>query len=310
MKNISLRFCAIIASLISISSIPLEGALQPFITIHDPATNNISISHTEGKGLGYNRGYSSLDLFLAKPLRGSTIVPFLDLRGHIFNNGRFATNAGLGCRWLNASRERVWGINFFYDSFIAYRLPYHQVSIGLEALGQIWDVRVNGYLPVGHKSTPIYALSYDFSSGFLAIAREQFAMRGVDAELGYHFPKMQYFDLYASLGPYFYFGRSQFTENAWRATSREAVGGRLRAFATFLTYLELEGSATYDSCFKWGGQVTLSLNIPFDWSRDRSCACSLIDRFFQPVIRNEIIVVDRINRFSSDPAILDPENEA
>lgn len=302
-----------------ITCTPLECSLQmPFLEhwedVQNPGSKSIIFRHTEGKGLGYSQGYSSLDLFLAQPICESQLIPFVDLRGHVFNQGRLAANAGVGLRWLNPCDRRVWGINFFYDALLSARLPYHQVSFGLEALGETWDVRINGYLPVGRKKTPIYRLDYDFSSGFLAIAREQFAMGGIDAELGYHCYKMQYFDLYAGLGSYFYFGRSQKTENAFRAARKDAIGGRLRASAAFLTYFELEGITSYDSRFKWTGQITLSLNIPFDWicfgNQAEICAPDRVKkRLFQPVKRNEIIVIDRINRFSSNPAILDPEFE-
>lgn len=298
---------------------PVECSLQmPFLEggegIRNPCSKSIIFSHTEGKGLGYSQGYSSLDLFLAQPFCGVRFTPFVDLRGHVFNDGRFAANGGLGLRGLNLCDNRVWGINFFYDSLLSARLPYHQVSLGLEALGETWDVRVNGYLPIGRKKTPIYKLDYDFSSGFLARAREQFAMRGIDGELGYHFRKMQYFDLYAGLGPYFYFGRSEKTKNAFRAIRKNAIGGRLRASAAFLSYFELEGVTSYDSRFNWTGQVNLSLNIPFDWTYfgNQAEICTLDrvkERLFQPVKRSEIIVIDRIRRYSSNPAILDPENE-
>lgn len=301
-------------------STPLECALEiPFLSNLESKPSRpskyISLSHTEGKGLGYSQGYTSLDLFLAQPFCESQFIPFVDLRGHVFNNGRFATNAGLGFRWLDSPHRQVWGINCFYDSFIASHLPYHQVSLGLEALGETWDLRINGYLPVGRKNTPIYRLSYNFSSGFRAKAREQFAMAGIDAEIGYHFCKLQYLDLYAGLGPYFYSGRSQKTKNAFRKTRKDITGGRLRASALFLSYFELEGMTSYDSHFKWAGQVTLCVNIPLDWicgfrnQADDCAPCGLMERLFQPVIRNEIIVIDRINRFSSNPEILDPEHK-
>lgn len=305
---------AVGACCLLLGSAPLECALEiPLLGCWEsmgPASNCIEVSHTEGKGLGYSQGYTSLDLFLAQPIYEGQLIPFVDLRGHVFNNGRFATNAGLGFRWLNASCRQMWGVNFFYDSLLTHRQPYHQVSLGLEALGETWDVRINGYLPVGRKKTPIYRLSYDFSSGFLAKAREQFAMSGIDVEIGYHFCNMQCFDLYAGVSPYLYWGRSQKTENAFRAKRKGVIGGRLRTSSTFLTHCELEGVVAYDSRFKWTGQVTLSLNIPFDWS---CCFGNQADVYapcwFQPVIRNEMIVIDRINRFSSNPAILDPEFE-
>lgn len=287
--------------------------LQP---MQNPLFNCIGLSHTEGKGLGYSQGYSSLDFFLAHPVCETKIIPFIDVRGHIFNNDKFALNAGAGLRWFNPCSTQMWGVNCFYDSLQTDHLTYHQVAFGLEVLSKTWDLRINGYLPVGHKKTPIYRLFYNFSSGFLAKAREQFAMGGIDAELGYHFCAIQSIGLYLGAGPYFYRGRSQKTENAFRAIRKEIVGGRLRASALFLNYFELEGITAYDSRFNWTGQVTLSLSIPFNWfcslgKQESDCVtrCQRKERAFQPVLRNEMIVIDRINRFSSNPEILDPEFE-
>lgn len=273
----------------------------------------ISLSHTEGKGLGYSQGYTSLELFLSHPCENQ-IVPFLDLRGHLFNEGKNAANVGAGIRWMDGCCNRLWGINFFYDTLRTSQLAYNQLGLGLECLGENWDFRINGYLPIGHKNTQIYRLSYDFSSGFLAKAREQFAMGGFDAEIGYRSCFCQGTEWYAGLGPYAYWGRSQKTTNAFRSTHKTLVGGRLRASAQFLSYFALEGVTTYDSRFKWGGQVTVSLNLPFDWfcshnRRSDDCGEYCSATACRPVFRNEIILVNRINRFSSNPLILDPEFE-
>lgn len=307
-------FCCLFLNNLLLEAI--EDEFSPKCFIRNPF-NSMSLSHTEGKGLGYSQGYNSLDLFLTYPLYNNEIIPLLDLRGHLFNDGKSAANLGLGLRWFNSCYNNVWGINAFYDSLRTHHRSYSQVSLGLESLSATWDIRINGYLPVGHKTTPIYRLSYDFTSGFLAKAREQFSMGGIDAEVGYHFLPKQCIDIYASIGPYAYWGRSQKTENAFRNTRRDFFGGRLRAWIGFWTYCKLEGVTSYDSRFKWIGQVTFSLNISFDhicsaWNQT-TCynpyCYTLTERLYQPIIRNEIIVVDRINRFSSNPAILDPEFE-
>lgn len=301
----------------SANSIASECCSKPFLVNFYPCQNagpqQISLSHTEGKGLGYSQGYTSLDLFLSRPIYNNQLRLFTDLRGHVFNNGKYATNAGVGVRWLNPFYNQVWGANVFYDTLKTGHRPYHQVSMGLEALCEKWEMHLNGYLPVGHHKTNIYRIVYESFIPFLVKCREQLALRGIDAEIGYHFSQFCNFDLYAGLGPYFYWGRSAETENAFKHSHKHAVGGRLRASASFLTYLSLEAVTSYDSRFKWTGQVTLSLNLPFDLTcgmRDNlnHCAqCKLDERFYQPVRRNEIIVIDRINRFSSNPEILDPE---
>lgn len=280
-----------------------------------PPPEHISVSHTEGRGLGYSIGYSSLDLFLSQPFSDKTFVPFLDLRGHIFNNGKYAANAGLGFRYISDCFAQVWGINAFYDYLQTQRRIYNQVGMGLEVLGKHWDVRVNGYLPVGHKKTNIYRFSYDFfdrgTPGFLLRAREQLALKGVDSLIGYRYCKARCFDLTIGAGPYFYWGRSEKTVNVFRAKNKHAFGGQLRAGVSFMDYLFLDGIGTYDSLFKWNGQATFTLSLPFDFTFKQNSCCErsycLQERAYRPVVRNEIIVVDPLHRFSTNPLIFDPE---
>src|SRR5579872_2570391 len=149
----------------------------------------IGVSNTEGKGLGYSQGYTSLDLFLSQPFCEKRCAPFLDLRGHIFINGKYAANAGAGFRWMNKKCTQVWGINGFYDYRLTKHRPYNQVAMGLEFLANSWGVTLNGYLPVGKKETPLYEFKY-LAAGptfFLMKGREQFALKGADAEIGYRY---------------------------------------------------------------------------------------------------------------------------
>src|SRR5579872_5012888 len=66
-----------------------------------PHPSKVDVRHLEYSGIGFDQGYSSLDLFLSNtnPWLGNSIF-FLDLRGHIFNNGKPAANVGGGWRYL------------------------------------------------------------------------------------------------------------------------------------------------------------------------------------------------------------------
>jgi len=275
-----------------------------FSNFCDSSLGQICVGHTEGKGLGYSKGYTSLDLFLSKPLCQTTFLPFVDLRGHVFNDGKYASNIGLGLRWDNTCCEQIWGIYCFYDSLKTGHRPYHQISLGLEAISENWEVHLNGYLPVGRTKTSLYAFVYKSlsASGFLLKGREQFAMRGVDYEVGYRCS-----NLYVGLGPYCYWGRSAATENVFRHAHKHTIGGRLRASVSFLRYFQLDAVTTYDPRFKWGGQFTLAVCLPFDLFRCREDVCHFNERLYQPVVRNEIMVIDRINRYSTNPEILNPQ---
>jgi hypothetical protein len=118
--------------------------------------------------------------------------------------------------------------------------------------------------------------------------------------------------VYTGVSPYYYWGKSVATENAFRPKHKHAVGERLNASLSYRNYITLEGLVTYDSLFKWGGQGTLAITIPFDFTaKTNECGgpnC-LQEGLYQPVQRNEVIVVRKIHRYSSDPFVLDPQNK-
>src|SRR4051812_23333446 len=68
-----------------------SGCHSPFHVMH------LDVRHTEAKGVGYKDGYTTLEGFGIYD-HNSYFMPFLDLRGHVFNNGKFAGNIGLGER--------------------------------------------------------------------------------------------------------------------------------------------------------------------------------------------------------------------
>ena len=190
------------------------------------------------------------------------------------------------------------------------RRPYNQVGGGVEALGKKWNARINLYVPVGKKKKNIYRFSYT-DEEFGLKAREQFALKGVDSLAGYRFCKTNYI-FRVGAGPYFYWGNSTKTTNAFSHKLKQTFGGRLSGGLSFMDYIFLDGIASYDAIFKWSAQGSLTLSLPFDFTfkSKRSLApFCLRKRLYEPVERNEIIAVDRINRFTDDARVLDPEFE-
>lgn len=236
-----------------------------------------TLRHIEGGGIGYENGYTTLEAFLASdPCQWTA---FLDARGHIFNNGRWAANAGGGLRGL--WNHRVYGINAYYDFRNTSHLHSNQVGVGLETLGEWWDFRLNGYLPVGTKRSDPYSTHIKGFSGHHLLLSQKFqsAMRGGDAEFGVHFG-----NFYVGAGPYY------FNPGTW--------GGKARIVGTFRDILALELSNSYDRTFHNKFQGQIAINIPFG----ESCGCcKLHDRMVQPVGRQEIIVIHNSRR--NTPAI-------
>lgn len=251
----------------------------------------IDVRHIEPNGIGYNKGYTTLEGFFS-PTYSSfhRWIPFLDLRAHIFNDGKFAANGGLGLRYLSDSR--VWGINGYYDYRNTHHQHYNQIGLGLESLGKFWDFRINGYLPVGKKTSHLYHVRFNkFKGNYLFVRRtEEFALKGADAEVGLHVDNLKAAPFYFAIGPYYLSGKGKAT-----------AGGQLRgSVELFHNYLRLEGNTSFDSLFKWIGQGQVSIQFPFGPRRkiirrdDLSCSKLLMidKRSLQRVDRHEIIPVD------------------
>ena len=264
---------------------------------HSPV--RISLRHIEANGIGYNQGYSTFEGFLAPPNPWSEkYVPFLDLRGHVFNNGKLAANAGIGMRGLMG--HWVWGVNAFYDYRDTKHQHYNQIALGLECLGTVWDFRVNGYLPVGDKRSSLFGLKFAGFRGnsLLTSHRYEFAMKGINAEAGAHVNTWKCAPLYFAAGPYYLEGRG-----------RVAWGGQLRAVVDLWNdYIRIEGNTSYDSVFHWIGQGQVGINIPLGYRRRVKQRCGytcrqerlLADRLLQRVDRFEIIPVKK-KRVIKDP---------
>ena len=251
----------------------------------------ITVRHIDPNGIGYHPGYTTIEGFFTtfEPWCDAW-VPFLDVRGHVFNNGKWAANAGIGLRYLTACR--VWGANVYYD----YRRTKHhhnfnQIGAGLESLGQTWDFRINGYFPVGKREKFFSNFQFDgFKGNSLILSRKrEVAMTGFNAEVGYHYDCWECFPIYAAIGPYYLNGKGH---SAW--------GGKLRARVDFWDYVHVEGNVSYDRIFKWIGQGEIGISYSFGCRRTIKTRCgnccdtalTLSDRSLQPVDRFEIIAID------------------
>lgn len=260
----------------------------------------LSARHIEQGGIGYDQGYTTIEGFFAPNPKSVSVLPFVDLRGHIFNNSQLAANAGMGFRGF--IKNRLYGFNAYYDYRNSSKLHYNQVGCGFETLGAFWDCRLNGYLPVGRKITSPYRVKFahflDHSA--LLSQKRQFAMKGFNADIGFHFGKSKHFDFYSSIGPYYFIG--EVGSNIW--------GAKVRLLGKYKDYIQLELSNSYDRMFHNRFQGQLTFSIPFGPKASlkktdnfNSCklANAMLSRIVQPVIREEIVVIGKARQ--KTPAI-------
>ena len=274
----------------------------------DVHSDMVYFKHIEGKGYGYNEGYSTLGAFITPYSTFSQVLPFLDLRGHVFNrHWKFAANAGAGIKWLSDS-PLVVGAAAYYDYRQTHKHHYNQVGLSLELLCHRWEFRANGYLPVGEKThakqlseTASYAFekfsghSLFYTTTYDIHRKVEFAMKGADAEFGFHLmnPSEDY-TLYLGAGPYYFHSPEHI--------HRHAFGGLVRLQAHVTSYLTLQVSDSWDNLFHNKFQGEISVNIPFGGKVLKKNAAfnaccnevlSMQARMVQPMHRNEIIVADK-----------------
>lgn len=257
---------------------------------YPPHTYQIRMRHLEGSGVGFNKGYSSLDTFIPFIGYSDKFLAFVDARGHVFNDGKWAANAGMGVRFLPSEKTHIFGINAFYDYRQTNHSNFQQIGAGLELLGPIMEFRLNGYFPFGDRKHR-YKDKFDGFENHYAffVQKYDFPFIGGDLEVGSKIYRGKYFSLDGTLGGYYFSG--QYGETAG--------GGFANLKANITPYISMSGNISYDSLFKCRGNGELSINIPFggrkrlkqNYLNDKQ-KLYLAERFLEPVGRFEIMVTD------------------
>lgn len=293
--------------------------------------STVTVKHIGGSGIGYDRGYSSLNAYLVPLGSCEEWGPYLDLQGHFFNNGRWAANAGLGIRYLDSI---VWGGNVYYDYRDTGHHHYNQIGVGLEAIGACWSININGYLPFGKKKSPFFGFSNTdtgevsefayFQEHHIILqlpgtkelsAKKEFAFKGLNANATFRLFQSETFALDLAGGPYYYTGYYD----------KHALGGQGSASLRVGEFISLNLIGSYDNLFHGRIQGSLALSMPLgpkgygkSCKRSACCVPSFCDyRLSRGADRNEIIVVDKqekvlapalegrqepaINPFTGDP---------
>ena len=267
-----------------------------------------SLRHVEGKGVGYNEGYTTLEMFLTRNRCQHSWVPFVDIRGHLFNDGRYAANAGLGLRYRGSAL--VWGINGYCDYRTTRAFHYNQLGVGLEAIGSFWSVQLNTYFPLGRTHSSAYDISYQKDAGSPQFwgfrgnrllvqlpegaaynLKKENAFQGIDASFSMRPFTKGPFSLGWGLGPYYF--RSAQGRNT-------ALGGRFNVDLGITEYFGFHVTATYDTLFHQGMQAGCRMTMPFGRKNTGKFCTPLpsepasfyVERLARGADRGEIIVVD------------------
>jgi hypothetical protein len=254
-----------------------------------------TLSHTEGSGIGYKRGFTTISGF--DMVESCTLYPFLEIRAHGFDNRKLAGNFGGGVRYRSDS-EWILGANLYYDlrqgdhrDLNRVGHYFHQVGIGLEALSECVDFRFNFYQPVGKKRWDFRQIHFNDNAGITPIFsyKKQTTFTYLNAEMGGYIGTGTFchcvdWRTYFAIGPYMI--KEHHKNEKW--------GAALRLEADFTPYLSFEFRTGYDQLYLGYAQVKVSLNFPLyplSSIRQASDLCGDIfnDSITQPARRIEII---------------------
>jgi trimeric autotransporter adhesin len=260
----------------------------------------LGVEHSTSGG-GFD-GVTQFEGFI--PLRqdpGQNITFFIP-RFLLDNDGNTGGSLLLGHRFYSQSRNRIFGGYVAFDSRETHHNTFHQLGLGLESLGETWDFRINGYIPLGDSRQLAderrFDTGFDIASEFeenllvLSSRREQQINRlyeaslfGLDAEAGVKLAEWNDGDgdLRAFGGVYFYDAIGTDSTLGWRL--------RLEARPTqnFRVGLALQN----DDIF--GTNVVLSTGLTWPRVRPRGPITEVEDvpaRLGETIVRIPAIPID------------------
>ena len=277
----------------------------------------LGIGHTSS-GAGFD-GFTRFQGFIPLQQNPGQNLTFMSGQLLVDNGGNLGGNVLVGHRFFDPMTDRVWGAYLGYDHRDTGSSRFNQIGVGIESLGEGWDFRVNGYIPIGDTGKQVsqqttdtgFVLSTAFFQGNDLILQGQrqrqtirmreAAMTGFDVEAGGRLLKIgDRGDLRGYGGLYFYDAGG----------SPDILGWRLRLEARPIDYFNLGLSVQDDPLF--GANVVFSVSANFPGSRPRGPIPSTetaLARMGEDVIRTASITVDNqqesevFSESISEPAI-------
>lgn len=248
----------------------------------------VTLSHVEGTkdAFEYGSNNTTLALMFAGNYRTGKILPFVDMRGHRFDNNLYAANFGIGGRYVPSEKENceVFGFNAYYDYREGNLGQFNQVGLGAEILSRHVEFRANAYAPVGRQKIK-QVCNYTYNGNYVATETQcELISYGFNAEIGFYiFPDTGFF-LYPAVGIYYFSG------NCIQHTKR-GVEARIRP--QYKDIIAVDLSIRHDSVFNTVYQAALILYLPLyqlNSKRIETPPCGITRRqVYQPVERFDVI---------------------
>lgn len=272
-KKTALATALLCAAASTVTATPLHNNV--FLT---PVMPRITVTGLEG-----NTTIGSADAMV--PLLGnSNGFVFGDVQGKTGRDNAWFVGAGAGFRQILNACNIIGAYTFIDRDTTANKNQFWILNPGIESLGERWDFRVNGYIPVSSKQKYEYSLfasQIGLTQYVTFRGHQQFDRLfdfyeetgpGADAEIGRIFPALHRLALYG--GGYFY--HLQNTSNI------RGVEGRIEYPVTrFLTALVAD---TYDNHAR--NTIGAGLRLFLGYLPPACAAFDIHDRLLDPIQRN------------------------
>jgi len=179
---------------------------------------------------------------------------YTDIRAHLSDEGNFFGNFGVGRRMYLNQFNTVVGTSVWYDLDLdrpeVFGHTLHQVGLSFELLGDRWDYRFNGYIPVGSSDFTFDPECF-VDNRILVGPYVDSALQGFDTSIGGLVPRMEAWATRAYLGMYYY--RSNVVDRAI------GVSGRLEVSP--LPRIQCQLQLNHDDAFKTTGILSVQYQL-------------------------------------------------
>ncbi|HVT28628.1 MAG TPA: hypothetical protein VHE81_11495, partial [Lacipirellulaceae bacterium] len=252
-------------------------------------------------------GVGNFDVGTMQVVTMDDTAAFLDGQVTMNDTDGVGFNVGLGYRWLDfppyaADTGRMEGVSVWADGTHTDAGNFFpQVGVSLESLGEMWDVRANGYIPVG-KQEQVGAFKPTNQVGFLGNSISELTQATADrsffsGELEFARRLGVNRDAWGFAGPYF-------VANDVDDSAGFRAGFRGYAYPDLL----LQIAVSHDDIFN----TNAAFSVVWFVGRTRTNfqpACGTADRFREPVMRNDYVVLSHTKK-EGGIALTNPDGSA
>jgi len=261
------------------------------------------IGHIGFPTFGRNTSISHVELF--PYVLEDNHMYFADWRMFMNNYGQLGGNFGLGYRIRPWGGENIFGASLWYDADDSLEKLYQDVGISLEHLSDVFDVRLNGYLPVGETENRLAdrLTNPRFVGNSLIYDRVLIygtALGGVDYEVGMPLPAtfLRQHNMRAYVGAYHFGGNDV----------DMISGGKARLEGNIIPSVEAQVLVTSDSYFGTNFSLGVSWAYYGKFERTETNRALRYDRMGEWVNRNYNVIVGKRKDVTVGVQALNPAN--